>query len=710
MDSRQQKLAVRVTGGTRTTRAAAFAAHAERYSELGWALTRLEGKRPLDSEWQRTLPEEPGFAAGRWSQWGQRFNMGVVLGRSGIAVFEYDRPEARDRFLELLGGLVPKTAVCRTGSGRGHAYYLNRDEVAPATRDGLELRAGGQQCALPPSDHPETGKPYEWVNGHAPWDLELLPLPAAIIDFFAAEPNGGAAAPIGDEIGQGRRNSTLASLAGTMRRRGASEAEILAALEVANGERCRPPLDDDEVRRIARSVARYQPQPGKALSPAELPAEAPRTDLGNAEIFSTRNCHRLRHVRERRHWLEYREGRWRVDLTGEAERAAKEVARQRLRDAAEIRDPDRQKRDVRWAMTSQSGQRLREMLSVASTESATVLAADQLDTDPLLLSCANGTLDLRSGTLRDPDPDDLITLGTDIPYLPDATCPRFERHLKEVFDGDAELVDYMRRLTGYTLTGDVREQIVAVLHGTGCNGKDTLVKPIQRIVGDHAQTCAIESFMVVHNRGVRNDLAALHRARLVVASESAEGRRLDEATVKMVSGGNSITARFLYGEFFEFAPRFKVWLITNHRPRVEGDDDAIWRRLRLIPFNVSFLGREDRELDRKLEAELPGILSWAVRGCLEWQADGLGLPAAVEQATSEYRADEDVFGAFVGERCTLDGQVAPADLRTAYDQFCRALGEKPLSASVIGKRLAKRGIRRATREGENVYVGISVSS
>jgi putative DNA primase/helicase len=346
------------------------------------------------------------------------------------------------------------------------------------------------------------------------------------------------------------------------------------------------------------------------------------------------------------------------------------------------------------------------LLELASTEPELALAPDDLDRDPWLFSCANGTLDLRSGELRESRPEDLITRGTDVAYDAEALCPRWLQFLAEVFDGDGELVDFKQRLIGYSLTGDTREQIVAVLQGAGNNGKDTLIKPLLRVLGDHGETSPMDTFTRVKERSVRNDLARLHRARLVVASESTEGRRLDEATVKLVSGGGRVAARFLYGEFFEFTPQFKVWLITNHRPRVEGDDDAIWRRLRLIPFNVSFLGREDKELDAKLEKELPGIFAWAVRGCLEWQAHGLGLPTAVEEATREYRADEDVLGKFINERCVLEGEVEPAPLRTAYEAFCTEIGEKSLSANILGKRLARRGIRRATRNRS--YQGISL--
>jgi putative DNA primase/helicase len=431
-----------------------------------------------------------------------------------------------------------------------------------------------------------------------------------------------------------------------------------------------------------------------------------RSDLGNAELFADRHADRLRHVKERRLWLVWESGRWRPDTTGAAERAAKALARERLRAAADVDGEDEQKKAVGWAMTSQSDPRIRAALSLATTEPTIVLRADDLDRDPFLLGCANGTLDLRSGELRDPDPEDLITLGNEIPYEPGAACPRWDHFLEEVFNGDRDLIGYVRRLAGYSLTGDFRDQVVAVLHGSGGNGKDTMLKPIQRVVGEHAVTASMDTFTRTRDKGVRNDLARLYRARLVVASESGEGKRLDEPTIKAISGGNKIAARFLYAEHFEFVPQFKVWLITNHRPRVEGDDDAIWRRLRLIPFDVSFIGREDKQLDAKLEAELPGIFAWAVRGCLEWQADGLGLPQAVEEATHQYRIDEDVLGAFIAEQCVLEGEIEPAELREAYERFCNGIGERPLSANVLGRRLAGHGIKRVTRDRRSVYLGI----
>jgi putative DNA primase/helicase len=432
-----------------------------------------------------------------------------------------------------------------------------------------------------------------------------------------------------------------------------------------------------------------------------------QTDLANATAFAAEHGGFLRHVRERRMWLAFDGACWRRDATGDAERSAKATARALLDRAVKVEDEAGRKKAVRWALTSQSDRGLRAMVTVAATEPGLALVADALDSDPWLLTCANGTLDLRAGTLRPHDPADLITMATDIAYDPDADCPRWRAFMREVFADDTELIEFLQRFIGYCLTGDTREHVLAVFHGGGRNGKSTLVKILQRLLGDHAITAELTTFLRARgDRGPRNDLARLHRARLVTAAESGEGRRLDEATVKELVGGDRMAARFLYGEHFEFVPHFKLAIVTNHRPKVDGDDDAIWARLRLVPFDVCFEGREDKTLDARLEAELPGILAWAVQGCLDWQGDGLGTAAAVTSATAAYRQDEDVLGAFLAERCILDGEIGPAELRLAYETFCEQLGEKPLAANVLGKKLARRGIERHKRAG--VYRGVSL--
>jgi putative DNA primase/helicase len=451
--------------------------------------------------------------------------------------------------------------------------------------------------------------------------------------------------------------------------------------------------------------------PGDGANMAVSGSEELRlTDLENARTFVRLHGHRFRHVLDRHRWLYWDEIVWREDATGEGSRAAKETIDTQLRAALEISDQKRRERAVREALRAQSEPRIRGLLTLAATEAGIALAPEQLDRRPYLLTCANGTLDLRSGALRAPDPADLITISTDVPYQAAATCSRWIDFTKQIFDGDDDLIAYFHRLIGYFLTGDTREHVLSVWQGPGANGKSTAQKTVRRVVGRHAVTAAFDTFTRIRgDRGPRNDLARLHRARIVFASESGEGRRLDEATVKNITGGDAVSARFLYGEHFEFEPMFKLVLVTNHLPRVDGDDDAIWRRLQRLLFEVSFQGREDRELDQRLEAELPGILKWALEGCLEWQAEGLNPPQRVIAATADYRRGEDVLGAFLEERCHLDhgGSVTVPDLRDAYEGYCKQIGEHPLAANVLGKRLAKRGIKSEVRSGTRTYIGIT---
>ena len=275
-------------------RAASFAEHARRYSELGWALVRLEGKVPQGRRWQSQQPDpDPEHAAGAWAEWGQRWNMGVVLGPSGTAVAEYDTPEGGRKLLELLGGSPPLTPTCRTGSDRLHFYFRPPAGFDKTARDGIELRLGGHQCVLPPSEHPGTGKPYAWLSGREPWALPLAEVPPALLEYLGETRSNGAAEPLPEIIPIGAIDTTLASLAGSMRRRGASEQAIYAAL-LEELVHCEPGHTHTEAdcRRIARSVARYEPAlPEHSRDEAAPSAPGTQSDepAGPAEPFRGRS-------------------------------------------------------------------------------------------------------------------------------------------------------------------------------------------------------------------------------------------------------------------------------------------------------------------------------------------------------------------------------------------------------------------------------------
>lgn len=431
-----------------------------------------------------------------------------------------------------------------------------------------------------------------------------------------------------------------------------------------------------------------------APSPPWADAAGLRTDLANARRLVTHHGSDLLYSRALG-WLVWDGRRWRRDGTGAAMRRAKATARLIWSEAREARTAEDAEELGKWAAKSQGSERLRAMLTVAETEPEIALATDELDTDPWLLNVANGTLDLRTGVLREHRRDDLITLLSPVAYDPDARAPGWERFLEQV-QPDPEVREFLARFAGYCLTGMMGEQVFAIHHGGGENGKGVYSDTLRGILGEYAKVTPYDTFLVRRAGGATNDLAALRGARLVVAAEPNEGVRLDEAAVKGFTGEDPITCRFHYQEFFTYQPTGKLILTGNHRPRIRGTDHAMWRRVRLVPWPLTITKeKRDNDLRRKLRDELPGILAWAVRGCLAWQREGLPAPASVLAAVEEYRQEEDHVGRFVADQCRLGSNlvVSSKDLRVAYEAWVEEEGEEPLSSRALGAKLSDRGIR-----------------
>jgi putative DNA primase/helicase len=434
-----------------------------------------------------------------------------------------------------------------------------------------------------------------------------------------------------------------------------------------------------------------------------------RTDLGNAHRFVALHGDRFRYIGEEKRWLEWRDGRWRRDITGATMRAAWEVVETLWAQIMKL-EPDARADAAKWAVRCQSRGALEAMIALAASQEQIAVKLDQLDSDPYLLACGNGTLDLRTGELREPQPDDLITLGTDVNYVPDAPRERWERFLREVFDNDLDLIAWIKRAYGSCATGDTRDRALFIEFGPRFNGKSTANKAIQRVLGDFAYSAPIRVVMRSKQSEIPNEIAALARKRFVVVSETADGQRLDESRVKMLTGNDRIPARALYREWFEFEPEYKLVLYTNFRPRVDGSDGAVWDRIRLVPFTVSFEHGEDKNLGAKLASEAEGVLAWLVEGCLEWQDSGLGTCDAVELATREYRAESDTIGRFVDECCDLDPglRVACKELRAALTDFCAENDAEAPLATTLGRWLAERGVRQTRIGQRRMYKGIGL--
>ncbi len=315
------------------------------------------------------------------------------------------------------------------------------------------------------------------------------------------------------------------------------------------------------------------------------------------------------------------------------------------------------------------------------------------DGDPWVLGAPNGVIDLRTGQLREGRRDDRITMSAGVPYDPRAVCPRWEQFIREIFNHDEELVTFVQRAAGYSLTGDTSEQCLFLCHGTGANGKSTFLRTLAAVLGDYGHSMPFSTVELHQRAAIPNDLAALVGRRFVTASETNDGTRLNESRIKALTGEDAISARFLHAEFFTFVPVAKFWLAVNHKPVVRDDSYAFWRRIRLIPFLQTFPG--DKTLAAALRAEGKGILSWAVRGCLEWQQEGLPTPAAVSEATAAYQVESDPLQAFLDEAIERapDCETAAADLYDAYRRWAEQHGlteRERLTATAFGRKLGER--------------------
>lgn len=365
-----------------------------------------------------------------------------------------------------------------------------------------------------------------------------------------------------------------------------------------------------------------------------------------------------------------------------------------------------------WARTSGNHSRLVAMVAILASRPSIRAEAEELDADPFKLNCNTGTIDLRSGTLLRHDPEDLITKLAPVDFDPDAgvNCPRFVAFLRECMGGDDELVGYLLRFLGYCLTGDTREHVFGLWHGSGRNGKSTLIELMLRILGDYARALPSDVLLDTGSAQHATALMDLRGARFCSTVEPASGKRINDALVKQLTGGDRIAARRMRQDFVEFSPTHKIVMACNARPIVRDQGAAFWARVAAVSWGVSFLGREDRTLEATLEAEAPGILAILVAGCRAWQSQGLCPPTSVSEAREEYRQSQDTIGAFVDERLDArsDAWVPRTQVYAEYREWATAGNEHVLPSSVFYRQAAERGWSARIRNGTRGFEGWAI--
>lgn len=765
--------------------------YAKRLAELGWHVFpvwpirngicachkggecgRYTGKHPLyihgvlehglrdatRSEWQ----------IGQWWKMWPDANIGVRMGEpSGVFAFDVDPDKGGPDSLAALEaryGRLPSTVENITGSTGSHHIFkwpgFEVETLAEAFGDefpGLDIRGDGGYIVAPPSLH-LSGRRYAWEASSDPFEgVTPVDAPEWLFAALAAAKKareakrGSGSNPLvlAERITEGSRNQSLFKLGSSLRGRGLGESAIFAALVEHNRVACVPPLEESEVRSIARSAAKLEANsiPRDEIRPNiepwtdddlpapidDAPADGPRsrllssrvsvsdivnpkkyhrTDWGNAERLVDQYGSQMRYVAAWSKYVTWSGKHWKPDELGGAPIAqlAMKMIRDMQQEAWDTVDPDARKEYVKFALACENREKLSNIVSLAGKQPGIPITPEDLDQKRELLNVSNGTLELGpQPRLREHRREDLLTRIIDIPYDPSATCPLWDQFMEDIFLGDVETMRFVWKACGYSLTGLLDEQCFFFLHGGGKNGKTTFIEVLRHVMGDYSRSTAMETFMVKFGGpGNTEDLARLKEARFVATSETEQNKRFSESLMKRLTGGDPITARFLYQNSFEFVPEFKIWMYGNHRPETRGTDDGFWRRVRLIPFDYTVPAEKlDDKLQSKLLTEAPGILNWMVRGCGAWYRERLGTAASITKAVESYRESNDILGRFLDDATIRveEGEIQCRKLYEVYCKWCRDSNEHEMKMTKFGLAMAERGEPSQERRQHNVYVG-----
>lgn len=402
---------------------------------------------------------------------------------------------------------------------------------------------------------------------------------------------------------------------------------------------------------------------------------------------------------------------WKIDSSNYVESMCLNFVSKLYRAQRFIADPRLRRDFEKHLIKSESFRRIQALVGMLKYSEEIIVDENEFDKDIYLFNLDGVTLNLKTGKGAPPNPKQLLTKKSNFIFNKDAKCPTWNMFLMQIFNKDIPLIHYIQKVMGYSLSGDTSEQIMFILWGAGANGKSTFLNTIQSLMGDYACSTNIETFMKRHGDH-SNDLARLRGMRLVSTSEVEQGQALSESLIKVVTGGDKVTARFLYGEFFSFIPTFKIFMTTNHVPKIRGADDGIWRRIKLIPFTVTIPQEQrDKHLTEKLMAENSGILNWLLQGYAYWKKEGLSdEPPAVRNANEDYRMDMDVVGTFISDCLEHDAsykwRLKTTDLYNAYVKWCTANKEKIMSQKWLSLRMKEKGYKRMATNGQRVWLGL----
>lgn len=699
----------------------------------------------------------------RWFGNGTPRNAAIVTGAiSGVVVVDCDSPEAED-WAEWNLPPTPMQTKTRRGS---HRYFRHPGVPVPSKNkiaiEGftVDLKADGGYVVAPGSLH-HTGFVYARVGAWPSvdqlpvFDPAWLPIP----DAPATTDTPATTTPpsVDRDRKLTRARSYINKIPGAVQGQGGDEATYIVACRLARefdldpadaltvfsewNRTCLPCWTEADLAAkldhalkygtAARGVKLAEDRPRPASSPRRADPEATitpvatladldltrLTDAHAAELFAPHASDHLRFDQQQATWYAWQSPTWREDVTGTRHRAVVALARALAQHALTLDDLDLRKRLLRFALGLESRRGTDNALELAKHRPPLALTSDAWDRDKWQLVTPTATLDLHTGTARPARPSDLCRNCTGAAYDPKARAPRFDRFLDEVFAGDVAVIAYLQRLAGYCLTGDVREQLFVLLHGLGANGKSVLLSTLGFVMGSYAHIAPFQAFAARYGTGgdvPSPELAAFQGKRLIVASETRDGTRLDEGRMKNLSGGEVITARYLFGKYFSFTPEGKILLAANHKPKVSDDSLAFWRRCHVLPFDQTFTGsRADLTLADRLRDEASGILNWMLDGCAAWQRDGLQPPPSVLLASANYREANDALAGFLCD--ATDPTADPEDFTLSRDAFAayktwadrEGLADRErLGSRIFSERLHDKGFAKFHSNAGTAHRGL----
>jgi putative DNA primase/helicase len=435
------------------------------------------------------------------------------------------------------------------------------------------------------------------------------------------------------------------------------------------------------------------------------------TDATTAERLLKEHGKDIRYIAPWKKWIVWNDTHWEADSGALIHTKGLEIVRNIYGEIYKTADYRERREIERYAIKSEAIRQRENFIRSAQRILKLNASVDDLDRDPWLLNVENGTINLRTGELLPHRQEDMITKIAKVQYDRNADCPKWKQFIREIMGYKGDLIAFLQTAAGWAISGDISEQSMFILYGTGANGKSTFLNVVMRILGDYAITTYAETFMKRNNDTTTNDIARLRGTRFVTTTETEQGKRLSEHLIKQATGNDQLTARFLYGEHFNFVPTFKIFMASNHKPVIKGTDHGIWRRIKLIPFTTTISEENmDKSLEQKLMEEKSGILNWLIEGALRWQKEGLNTPSIVLNATDEYRGEMDVIGNFIRERCIQKpgAMIRARELFRVYQEWCDENNEQATSERMFGLRMKELGMAQKRTAEARYWLDLAV--